>query len=423
VSSSSIAAGPPPGTGGGVASPTLVVTNCGQLVTCDPRRPIPGVVENAILAADRERVVYAGPASEFDMASGPETVEIDAHGAALIPGFVDSHTHLVWLGDRSGEYALRSTGASYEEIAAAGGGIRNTVTATAAGSLEQLTAAARTRAVRMLRLGSTTVEIKSGYGQTHAAELRQLQAARDLGAEVGTPEVVATYLPLHGSVGGDRARYVDSVLAEGLPEAAELASFVDCWCEVGAWSIDECERLLMAARARGLRAKIHAEQLSHSGGAALAARLGAVSADHLEHASDNDLRALAAAGVAGVLLPGASLVLGGPPPPGRRLLEAGATVALATDCNPGTCYTESMPLMVSFGVALAGLTPAHALVAATAGGAAALGLSDRGRLLPGMRCDALILETRTWLDVGYHLGANPVSKVILGGRLVEPAAG
>ena len=395
---------------------TLVVVNIGQLVTGDPRLPAPGVIEDGLLAASGDRIVYAGPAAGFDGATGPDTVEVDAQGAAVLPGFVDAHTHLVWLGDRAGEYALRAEGAAYEEIAARGGGIRSTVAATAAGSLDELVDAVRERARRMFQLGTTTVEVKSGYGQAQAAEMRQLQAARALSGEPGLPDVVTTYLPLHGLPASDRAGYLDGVLRDGLPAAAPLASFVDCFCETGAWSVDECDRLLTAGRAHGLRAKIHAEQRTRSGGAALAARVGAVSADHLEHADDEDLRALAAAGVTGVLLPGASLVLGGPPPPGRRLLEAGAAVALATDCNPGTCWSESMPLMVSLAVATAGLTPAQALLAATAGGAAALGLTDRGRLLPGLRCDALVLATRRWLDVGYHLGSNPVARVIHGGR-------
>ncbi len=399
---------------------TLVVVNIGQLVTADPRLPAPGVIEDALLAASGDRVVYAGRASEFDIPTGPDTVELDAGGAAVIPGFVDAHTHLIWLGDRAGEYAQRAEGAAYEEIAARGGGIRSTVAATAAGSLDQLVDAARERARRMFRLGTTTVEIKSGYGQSHAAEMRELEAARTLSAESEVPDVITTYLPLHGPVDGDRAEYLDGVLRDGLAAASRLAGLVDCFCEIGAWSVDECERLLLAGRSHGLRAKIHAEQRSRSGGAALAARVGAVSADHLEHAADEDLRALAAAGVTGVILPGASLVLGGPPPPGRRLLEAGAQVAIATDCNPGTCWSESMPLMLSLAVATAGLTPAQALLAATAGGAAALGLTDRGRLLPGLRCHALVLETGNWLDVGYHLGANPVARVIARGR-VAPA--
>ena len=398
---------------------SLLVTNIGQLVTGDPRLPAPGVVEGAALAASGDRIAYAGPTSGLDVATGPDTIEVDAHGAAVIPGFVDAHTHLVWLGERSEEYALRAGGASYEEIAEKGGGIRSTVAATAAGTVEDLATAARERARRMLRLGTTTVEIKSGYGQSLEAELRQLRAARALGEQADLPDVVTTYLPLHGLPDGDRVEYLEGVLHEGLRAAAPLAGFVDCFCETGAWGVDECERLLVAAREHGLRAKVHADQRSHSGGSALAARVGAVSADHLDHADDEDLRALAVAGVAGVLLPGASMVLGGAPPPGRRLLEAGATVALATDCNPGTCWCESMPLMVALAVASAGLTPAEALLAATAGGAAALGLTDRGRLLPGLRCDALVLETPNWLDVGYHLGANPVAQVIAAGRLVR----
>jgi imidazolonepropionase len=399
---------------------TLVVVNIGQLVTGDPRLPAPGVIEGAVLAASGDRILYAGPASGLDVATGPEMIEVDARGGAVIPGFVDAHTHLVWLGERSEEYALRAGGASYEEIAEKGDGVRSTVAATAAGTVDELITATRERAHRMLRLGTTTVEVKSGYGQSQEAELRQLRAARALSKEPDVPDMVTTYLPLHGLPDGDRAAYLEGVLREGLAAAAPLAGFVDCFCEVGAWGVEECERLLARGRAHGLRPKVHADQRSHSGGSALAARVGATSADHLEYASDDDLRALATAGVTGVLLPGASLVLGGPPPPGRRLLEAGATVALATDCNPGTCWCESMPLMVSLGVATAGLTPADALLAATAGGATALGLTDRGRLLSGLRCDALVLETSNWLDVGYHLGANPVARVIVGGLLVDP---
>ncbi|MGA8016743.1 MAG: amidohydrolase family protein, partial [Candidatus Dormiibacterota bacterium] len=303
-------------------APSLVVVNIGRLVTCDPGLPAPGVIEDAVLAAEGQRIVHAGPAAGWDLRSGPLTLEIDAGGAAVIPGFVDAHTHLAWLGDRADEYALRAAGASYEEVAAAGGGIRSTVAATAAGSLEELTGATRERARRMLRFGTTTLEIKSGYGQAQSAELRQLQAALALTAEPGVPDIVTTYLPLHGPVDGDRAAYLERVLDEGLPAAAPLVGYVDCFCEKGAWSVEECERLLLAGRDHGLRAKVHAEQRSRYGGAALAARHGAVSADHLEHADDSDLRALATAGVTGVLLPGASLVLGGPPPPGRRLLEA-----------------------------------------------------------------------------------------------------
>jgi imidazolonepropionase len=375
------------------------------------------------LAAAGARLVYAGPANGLrSVQIAADAHEVDAGGTAVVPGFVDAHTHLVWLGDRGEEYALRAAGVRYEEVAARGGGIMATVRATAQGSLEQLVAAARTRAARMLRLGSTTVEVKSGYGLSHDAEIRQLDAVRALRADPDLPELVPTYLPLHARPDADRAAFLDSVCGEGLRRAAPLARFVDAFCDAGAYTVAECERLLIAARSAGLQLKLHAEQLAHTGGAALAARLGAASADHLEHADDDDLRALAASATVGVILPGASLLLGGPPPPGRRLLDAGARVAVATDCNPGTCYSESMPLMLSLAVATAGLTPAEALVAATAGGAAALALDDRGMLRPGLRCDLCILDSPHWIDVAYHLGANPVARVVRGGRVVSDVA-
>ncbi|HEX3605363.1 MAG TPA: imidazolonepropionase [Candidatus Dormibacteraeota bacterium] len=398
---------------------TLLVRNLGTLVTCDPERgAVPGVIEGAALAAAGEWICAVGPEREVaEVALAPDALVLDALGCTAVPGFVDAHSHLVWLGERSGEYAARAAGSSYEALAAAGGGIRATVAATAAGGLEELVAGARPRARRMLLGGTTTVEVKSGYGLDEDAELRQLAAAAVLGADPELPDVLATYLPLHATPEGDRAAFVERVCAVGVERAAGLARFVDAFCERGAYTVEECARLLEAGRRHGLGAKLHAEQRSRSGGARLAARAGAVSADHLEHASDDDLRALAAAGVTGVILPGASLVLGGPPPPGRRLLEAGARVAVATDCNPGTCYSESMPLMVALAVALGGLTPARALVAATTGGASALGLHDRGMLRPGMRCDLAILDTPHWLDLGYHLGANPVRTVIRAGRI------
>jgi imidazolonepropionase len=398
---------------------TLLVRNIGRLVTCDPDRgAAPGVVDGAALAARGALICAVG--AEHEVASYPldaDAVVLDAGGSAVVPGFVDAHSHLVWLGERSGEYAARAAGRSYEEIAAAGGGIRATVAATAAGSLRELVAAARPRARRMLCSGTTTVEVKSGYGLEEEAELRQLAAALALGHDLELPEVLTTYLPFHAVPDGDRRAFVDEVCTHGVERAATLAGFVDAFCERGAYSVEECARLLEAGRRAGLRGKLHAEQRSRSGGARLAARAGAVSADHLEHADAGDLRALADAGVVGVILPGAALVLGGPPPPGRRLLDAGAQVAVATDCNPGTCYSESMPLMVALAVALAGLTPAQALVAATAGGAAALGLADRGVLRAGMRCDLAILDTPHWLDLGYHLGANPVRTVVRAGRV------
>lgn len=402
---------------------SLVVRGIGALCTCDPERgDAPGVVLDAALAARDGVITYAGPEDGLDrsqMHSG--TLEIHARGAAVIPGFVDAHTHIVWLGDRGDEYARRASGTSYEEIASAGGGIRATVRTTAAGSVEDLTASARRRALAMLAHGTTTIEVKSGYGLEHEAEMRQLDAALRLREYPDLPDVVPTYLPLQALPDGSRDAFVDDVCARGVADAAKRAAFIDAFCEAGAYTVAECERVFNAALPHHLRPKVHAEQRSRSGGAMLAARMGAVSADHLEHASAEDCAALASAGVVGVMLPGASVVLGGPPPPGRRLIEAGCTVAVATDCNPGTSYTESMPLMISLAVAQGGLTPAEALVAATAGGAAALGLKDRGMLRRGMRCDAVILHSQNWVDIAYHLGGDVIGSVLLQGRLAVPS--
>ena len=399
---------------------TLVVRGIGQLCTCDAARgEPPGVIDGAALVATDGVVSFVGTERELAGVEVPDGAEtIDAAGAAVAPGFVDSHTHLVWLGERSEEYARRAAGESYESIAATGGGIRATVAATVAGDVEALVAAARPRARHMLRLGTTTVEIKSGYGVLPHAELRQLDAANSLGSLEGVPDVVTTYLPLHSTPPGERGVYVDEVVATGVEQASTRARFTDVYCEHGAFTVEECERVLVAAREHGMGLKVHAEQMSRCGGARLAARLGAVSADHLEMAGDTDLLAMAGAGVVATLLPGAALVLGGPPPPGRRALDAGCVVAIATDCNPGTSYSESMPLMCSLAVAEAGLTPAEAIVAATAGGAAALGLDDRGLLRPGMRADFLVLNAERWIDVAYHLGGDVVARVFKGGRQV-----
>jgi imidazolonepropionase len=401
-------------------APSLLVRNIGTLVTCQARDGDPlGVVHDAVLIASGGLVTYAGSTSRATFpALTADVVDIDARGAAVIPGFVDAHTHIAWLGDRGDEYAARAEGVSYEDIARAGGGIRSTVRATAAGTVDEITAATGARLRRMQDGGTTTVEVKSGYGLETVAEMRQLDAAIAAGHDDELPDVVTTYLPLHAPPDGDREALLAEVCGEGLRKASTRAHFCDVFCEEGAYTVDECERVLTAARRVGLSAKVHAEQRTHSGGALLAARMGAASADHLEHAGSDDLHALARTGVVGVVLPGAALVLGGPPPPGGRLLEAGAIVAVATDCNPGTCYSESMSLMVALAVAGCGLTPAQALLAATAGGAAALGLRDRGVLVAGLRCDAVILHSPSWVDVAYHLGANPAATVIRAGRVV-----
>ncbi len=402
-----------------MTSATLVVRNIGMLATCDPGRgDAPGVIIGGALAAAGEHLIYVGDdAGVAEITRTPDCVEIDASRRAVVPGFVDAHTHIVWLGDRADEYDRRARGETYEAIARSGGGIRSTVRATASASVADLAAAARVRARAMLRGGTTTVEVKSGYGLETDAELRQLDAAHSLRRHDDVPDIVTTYLPFHAAPVGDRDAFMMSVLRDGLPKAAD-SDFIDAFCEEGAFTVAECRRLFEQAKLHGLTPRIHAEQRTRSGGARLAAEVHAASADHLEHANDDDLRALATAGVTGVLLPGASLVLDGPPPPGRRLLDAGAVAAIATDCNPGTCYSESMALMTSLAVSLAGLTPAEALVAATFGGAVALRRYDRGRLLEGLRCDVIILTGNHWVETAYHLGGQIADIVIRGGRVV-----
>ena len=407
-----------------MAEATLVLRNIGELVTCDAERgPAPGVVRHAALAAHGAAIAWLGEEAALPPGLvGPATVTVDAGGAAVMPGFVDAHTHAVWLGHRGDEFARRSAGESYEAIAAAGGGIRATVRATGAGTPTELAAAARPRLAAMRAAGTTTVEVKSGYAADLDGEVRMLEVARDLGEDPTLPEVVTTFLPLHAAPGGDRRAWLDEAAATGTRVArAAGARFADAFCEQGAYTPAECEAFLTAAARAGLRPKLHADQRSAGQGAQLAARVGAVSADHLEHVDDAGIAALAAAGVVAVLLPGAALVLDGPRPPGRRLLEGGVRVAVATDCNPGTCWSESMPLVTALAVGLAGLTPAEAVVAATSGGAAALGLDDRGTLRAGMRCDLAVLSTRHWVDVAYHLGGDVVAATVRGGRLRSTA--
>ncbi|MBV9543050.1 MAG: amidohydrolase family protein, partial [Chloroflexi bacterium] len=256
---------------------TLLVRGIGELCTCDPARgAAPGVVRDAAVLAHDGVVTFAGPEGDLPApASDVDLVQIEAGGAAVLPGFVDAHTHIVWLGDRSAEYAARAAGVSYEQIAREGGGIAATVAATAGGTVEELTAAARIRARRALRGGTTTIEVKSGYGLTHEAEMRQLDAGLALRADPDLPHVVTTYLPLHAAPADGRERFLDDVCTRGVSEAASRARFVDAFCEPGAFSVEECARVFTAAQHHGLRVKVHAEQRSHSGGARLAARMHA----------------------------------------------------------------------------------------------------------------------------------------------------
>lgn len=402
----------------------FVLRGAGELVTMAPGS-VPGaegdlgVLRDAALLARDGRIVWVGP--EREMASAALTsdaVELDAGGACVTPGFVDPHTHAVFAGSRAGEFEARLAGTTYSEILASGGGINSTVRSTRAASLEELEALTARRLDTFLLHGTTTLEVKSGYGLTTADELKMLRAARvehptrraftHLGAHFVPPEYE-----------GRPDEYVNMVCAEMLPAAEGFAELVDVFCDEGAFSVDQSRRVLQAGEALGMRAKLHADEIALSGGAELAAELGCISADHLVHIGAAEIRALRDAGVVAVMLPGTSFSLGAKYAPARDLLAAGATVALATDFNPGTCYCENMQMAIALACQGMKLTPSQALRAATMGGAAALGRTDQvGSLEAGKWCDLLILDGEGHHELGYHFGVNIVREVVVGGRVV-----
>jgi imidazolonepropionase len=400
----------------------FLLTGAGQLVTCDPglgEGPL-GLVERGAVAAAEGRVVYAGPEAGLpDLEVDAGAVQVEAGGQAVVPGFVDAHTHLVFAGERADEFAARLRGVGYEEALAAGGGINRTVRETRAAADAELEAAAAARLGRALEYGTTTLEAKSGYGLTVEDERRSLEVLARVAA--GSPvEVVPTFLGAHlipEEYAGDRAGYLDLLEHEMLPACAPLAEFVDAFCDRGALTVEESRRVLAAGARRGLKGKLHANELGSTGGAALAAELGCASADHLLFCDQEEARGLAAAGTVAVLLPGTSFLLRtGRAAPVQVLRDAGVTMALGTDCNPGTCYCESMQLVIALACVHGGLTPEEAVLAATDGAARALGRGGRvGRLAPGAACDLVLLAGRSYLDLAYHLGVNLARLVVKGG--------
>ena len=336
--------------------------------------------------------------------------ELDAAGRAVIPGFVDAHTHLVFAGDRSEEFGARLAGVKYEA-----GGIMTSVDATRAASVEELTAGVVERAGQCLRSGTTTVEVKSGYGLETDAEVRSLQAVA--AANDSTPtELVPTFLGAHLDLGGD---YIDTVINEMLPACAPLAVSCDAFCDIGALNVESSRLVLEAGVRHGLVPRIHAEELAHTGAAELAAELSCASADHLVYASESDCKALASAGVVGVLLPATSFCLRSSYAPARMLIESGVTVALASDCNPGTSYTSSMPFVIAVACSEYGMSADEAVAAATSGGAAALRRSDIGHLNPGARADMIVMDAEHWVDFAYRPGMDVIAYVVKDGVVVR----
>ncbi|MCA0294236.1 MAG: imidazolonepropionase [Actinobacteria bacterium] len=373
---------------------STAITDIGELVTWEAEQPIR---HDAALVVEDGRVAWVGPSADV-----PATDErVDAGGGTVIPGFVDSHTHLVFAGDRAAEFAARMAGERY-----AAGGIRTTVAATREAGADALEALGRKRLAELRAQGTTTVEVKSGYGLDTATEEALLRVAGRL-----TPET--TFLGAHVvPQGWDADAYVDLVTGEMLARCAPLAKWVDVFCETGAFDADQSRAVLEAGMAAGLLPRIHANQLGYGPGVQLACELGAAAADHCTYLSNADVAALADTGVVAGLLPGVEFSTRHPYPDARHLLDAGVRIAIATDCNPGTSYTSSMPFCIALAVREMGLTPTEALRAATEGGARSLRRDDVGHLRVGARADLVLLDAPSHVHLAYRPGVPLVTRVL-----------
>lgn len=378
----------------------LLIDRIGTLVTWDEGQP---VQHDAALLLEGDRVGWTGPSSAAPAADE----RIDVEGRCVLPGFVDAHTHLVFGGDRAAEFEARLAGNPYTA-----GGIRSTVAATRAASTAQLLAGAQRLAAEALRSGSTTLEVKSGYGLTTQDELRCLQVAGEITEH-------RTFLGAHVVPDGDPQAYVDLVAGPMLDAVAGWATGVDAFCEEGAFDADQCRQVLVAGQARGLQVHVHANQLRHGPGVQLAAALGAASADHCTYLAEQDVTALRDASVVAVLVPAAEFGTRSPYAPARRLLDAGVTVALASDCNPGTSFTTSMPFVIALACRELGMTPLEAVRAATLGGAAALRCEDVGQLRVGAQADVVVLDAPSVTFLAYRPGVDLVCRVLRGGQVVR----
>jgi imidazolonepropionase len=394
---------------------SIAVVGIGELVTCDGTgADLLGIRSNAALVIENGMIAWIGPAADVPSAD----TQIGVDGRVIIPGFVDSHSHLVFAGDRGAEFVARMTGQPYD-----GGGIGVTVAATRDASDDELTRLLASRIAELQTLGTTTVEIKSGYGLTVADEVRALQIARQFTAET-------TFLGAHvipAEYARDRAGYVDLVTGPMLQAAAPHARWIDVFCEPHsphAFDAEEARVVLSAGADADLGLRVHGNQLGPGPGVQLAVELGAATVDHCTYLDDDDVDALAAVAenTVATLLPGVEFCTRSPYPDAARLLSAGVAIALATDCNPGTCYSSSMPWVISLAVREMGLTPAQALYAATAGSAKSLRRSDIGRLVVGNRADLSVLDAPSYLHLAYRPGvpiARAVSLTASGERAAE----
>jgi len=386
---------------------STLITNIGELVTNDPDaarngQSLLGAIPDAALVIEGDQVAWTGRAVDAPQADE----QYDAGGRAVLPGFVDSHSHLVFAGDRSEEFAARMTGTPY-----AAGGIRTTVAATRAATDEQLTSHVARLVGEMRRQGTTTVEIKSGYGLTVRDEARSLAVARQFTEET-------TFLGAHVVPEGDPGEYVELVTGPMLDAAKGHARWIDVFCERGAFDGDQARAVLAAGAAAGLSGRLHANQLTYGPGVRLAAELGLVAVDHCTYLADEDVEALRDSGTIATLLPGVEFSTKQPYPDARRLVDVGVRVALASDCNPGSCFTSSLPLCIALAVREMGMTPAEAVHAATYVGAQALDRDDVGALTVGKRADLIVLDAPSHVHLAYRPGVPLVAATWVGGRPV-----
>ncbi|MCU1252818.1 MAG: imidazolonepropionase [Edaphobacter sp.] len=400
----------------------LLIKGISQLVTAEGAGPKHGrtmrelkIMEQAAIAISGGVIGWTGRESEWE---GEAEAIVEAGGRAVVSGLVDPHTHAVWAGDRLADFEARTSGSIYEEILAAGGGIRSTIRATAAASRDDLVALARSRIDCLIASGATTIEVKSGYGFTPEAELAMLEAIQALSA-VSPARIVPTLLiHIPPAIATERSSYMSQVGEELIPEVArrQLATAVDIFVEKEAWQVAEAETLFHLAKQHGLAIKLHSDQFHRIGGVELGIRLGALSVDHLEASGPEQIAKIAASSTIATILPGVSLHLGIPSAPGRKLIDAGAAVAVGTDLNPGSSPVFSTSTALALSVRLNGLTVEEAFVAGTVNAACALGLKDAGRLEAGCTADFLVLQSSDWRDLVYTLGANPVRDVWIGGK-------
>lgn len=411
----------------------LIIKNIKQLVTVrSSGKPFKsglemrdiGIIERATVVIEKGKFLWIGPSEEFRQNIDKNVDVFDASEFVALPGFIDSHTHLMFAGSREEEFAMRVEGKTYQEIADAGGGILNTVRATRATTKKELKKLARHHLEEMLRQGTTTVEIKSGYGLNEDTEIKMMEAINELSDE-SLQDIVPTFLGAHAvppEFKDNPDSYVELLCKRLLPYIAQrqMAKFCDAFCDQGYFSIEQCRKIFETARSLGIGIKIHADQLSRIGATKLAAEFGALSADHLENIDEAGMKSMKSSGTIATILPGVSFFLHYGYPPARKIIDANVPLAIASNFNPGSCMSYSIPLMMTIACTQMSMSPEEAISAATLNGAAALGLSEKlGSIEIGKQADILLLNVPNYKYIAYHFGTNLVTKIIKRGTVLD----